>query len=191
MHFGIPMSCLIAIALLGCASTAPVNPAAMNPAHAAADSSSILGVDNFAKISETLYRGEQPTAEGFAELRRRGIKTVVDLRFWHDDASLLAGTGLRYIRLRSNAWHSEDEDVVAFLRIVRDSANQPVFVHCQHGSDRTGLMIGSYRILEQGWSSDEAIAELPAFGFHPVFGNVVRYLRGLEKRKDQMIRDLK
>lgn len=163
----------------GCMSPEPLAPEGMNPAHAAAQPSNIPGVRNFAKISDDLYRGEQPTAQGFAELKRMGIKTIVNLRYWHDDREMLRGLDLQCVRLRANAWHIEDEDVAAFLKVVRDPANRPVFVHCLHGSDRTGAIIGSYRMIEQGWSSDEAVAELSGFGFHSMFGNVVRYLRRL------------
>jgi protein tyrosine/serine phosphatase len=48
-------------------------------------------------------------------------------------------------------------DVVKFLQIVTDPEKVPVFVHCQHGADRTGVMAASYRIIVQGWSKDQAL----------------------------------
>jgi hypothetical protein len=39
-----------------------------------------VGVPNFHQVSERIYRGAQPTTEGFQELAKMGIKTVVDLR---------------------------------------------------------------------------------------------------------------
>ena len=44
-------------------------------------------------------------------------------------------------------WHAEDEDVVAFLKIASNTNNLPVFVHCQRGADRTGMMCAMYRIV--------------------------------------------
>ena len=38
------------------------------------------GVPNFHKVSNDLYRGAQPTAEGMKRLEKLGIKTVVNLR---------------------------------------------------------------------------------------------------------------
>ena len=134
------------------------------------------GLPNFSQVSSGLYRGAQPTAEGFRELRRMGIRTVISLRALHSDRADLEGTGLRYVRISCNAWHPEDEDVLKFLKLMRDPANHPVFVHCQHGADRTGMMVAVYRIVEQGWTIDEAMAELPRFGFHPIWTQIRAYL---------------
>ena len=43
--------------------------------------------------------------------------------------------------------------------------NQPVFVHCKRGSDRTGTVIAVYRMRNDGWTDDEAIKEAKKFGF--------------------------
>lgn len=41
-----------------------------------------------------------------------------------------------------------------------------VLVHCLHGEDRTGIVVAAYRILIQGWSVNQATAEMYKFGFH-------------------------
>lgn len=152
------------------------------PAPGAADASTVRpredlpGLSNFARVSDVLYRGAQPTAEGFRTLKGLGIKTVINLRSLHSDRTLLAGTGLRYVHLRAKAWHPEDEDIAQALRIIRDPAHQPVFVHCQHGADRTGVTVAAYRIVEQGWTTAAAAAELPGFRFHPIWTQVTQYL---------------
>jgi protein tyrosine phosphatase (PTP) superfamily phosphohydrolase (DUF442 family) len=165
----------------GSISVAPAASAA--PSLGAPDASSTLrprddlpGLSNFARVSEVLYRGAQPTAEGFRTLKKMGIKTVINLRSSHSDRPLLAGTGLQYVHIRALAWHPEDEDIAQALRIIRDPAHQPVFVHCQHGADRTGVTIAAYRIVEQGWTTSMASAELPSFHFHPIWTQVIAYL---------------
>lgn len=67
------------------------------------------GLTNYAKVSEALHRGAQPTAEGFAELKKMGIKTVVNLRSFHSDRGKLQGTGLQYVHIYCKAWHPEEE----------------------------------------------------------------------------------
>jgi protein tyrosine/serine phosphatase len=160
----------------------------------------VPGVKNFAKISEILYRGEQPTAEGFGELKKLGVKTVVCLRAFHGDSDLLKGTGLRYVHLNCKAWHPEEEDVAAFLKILRAPENQPVFVHCMHGSDRTGMMVASYRMLEQKWTPEEATMELRNFGFHEMWDDILKFIKNfdaarmrkaIEKCKAPEIREIK
>ncbi len=140
------------------------------------------GLPNLHCVTPTLYRGAQPEPEGFAQLRRLGIKTVISLRSFHSDRDACAATGLDYLQIDEKAWHAEDEDLVTFLRATTDPARQPVFVHCQHGADRTGTMIAAYRIVIQGWSKDQAIAEMTqgGYGFHPLWTNLVQYIRKLD-----------
>src|ERR1700730_5986665 len=38
------------------------------------------GVGNFQKVDDHVYRGAQPTQEGFSNLSKLGIQTVIDLR---------------------------------------------------------------------------------------------------------------
>ncbi len=174
---------LLAFLLLGAVSTgdAPAQSTAptTRPAHIAAAPEPMRGVGNFAKVSPILYRGEQPTAEGFAELKKIGVKTVVSLRNFHGDRDLMKGTGLQYIRINSNAWHPEEEDLIVFLKVLSDPANQPVFVHCAHGADRTGFMVASHRIVELGWTVDEAVEELHQFKFHKIWTKVPEALKAL------------
>lgn len=137
------------------------------------------GLPNFACISPVLYRGAQPTRDGFRQLERLGVKTVVNLRSMHDDRPLLEGTSLRYFRLPTTAWGISQWQMRQFLAIVMDPANQPVFVHCQHGSDRTGFVVGGYRLLEQNWDCESVFVELHTFGFHAIWGHIPQKLRTL------------
>ena len=74
------------------------------------------------------------------------------------------------------------EDVIRFLEIVSDSNNTPVFVHCQYGADRTGVMCAIYRIAVQGWSKEDAIEEMTkgGFGFHSLWSNLAKYIEKLD-----------
>jgi len=168
-----------AIALMACAPAE--EPTKAGPREPLTPHNDTPGLSNYAKVSEALHRGGQPTAEGFAELRKMGIKTVVDLRALHSDRDKLEGSGLQYVRIYCKAWHPEDEDVVKFLQVLRDPKNYPVFVHCQHGADRTGMMVAAYRVVEQGWSVEDAAKELDKFGFHTIWTEIARYLRDFSK----------
>jgi protein tyrosine/serine phosphatase len=140
------------------------------------------GLPNLHKVSEGLYRSAQPTAEGMALLKEMGIRTVVNLRSFHSDRDEIGETGLAYEHIYMKTWHPEDEEVVRFLQIVTDPARQPVLVHCQHGADRTGTMCALYRVAVQGWSKEEAVAEMTEgpFGFHGIHANLVAYVRDLD-----------
>ena len=140
------------------------------------------GLPNLFKVSDDLYRGAQPTDEGFRQLKEMGIKTVVNLRVLHSDRDEMGDVSFDYERFNIKAWHPEDEDIIRFLKIVTDKSRAPVFVHCQYGADRTGTMVAVYRVAVCGWSKDDAIAEMTqgGYGFHPMWQNLVAYVRGLD-----------
>ena len=143
------------------------------------------GLPNLHKVSEDLYRGAQPTAAGFRQLKAMGIKTIINLRSAHSDITLMQGLIFSYEPIPTNAWDMDEKEIVRFLRIVTDKNKTPVFVHCQHGADRTGVMCAVYRIAVCGWSREEAIEEMTkgGFGFHKLWNNLVLRVRNLDIEK--------
>ena len=51
------------------------------------------------------------------------------------------------------------DTVAQIMELVNGKAARPIFVHCLHGADRTGAIVGIYRV-EQGATAKEAIAEM-------------------------------
>ena len=140
------------------------------------------GLPNLHKVSDGLYRGAQPTAEGVRELKKLGVKTIINLRSTKSDGDLLGDTGLACETIPMTAWHAESEDAIKFLKIVTDKTKTPVFVHCLHGADRTGTMCAVYRVVVQGWSKEEAIREMKegGFRFHPIYSNLPKFIETLD-----------
>jgi len=169
-------SILLALLLSACKATPTPTP----PQRAVAPREDIVGIGNYAQVSVVLHRGAQPTAEGFASLKKLGIKTVVNLRLAHSDREMLKGLGLRYVHIPSAAWNPDDDQIARFLAIVTEPKNQPVFVHCEHGADRTGAAVASYRIVEQGWEKKNAEEELTSFGFHPIWARIPEWIARLD-----------
>jgi protein tyrosine/serine phosphatase len=151
------------------------------------------GVPNCHKVSDDLYRGAQPDEEGMRQLEKFGIKTIINLRTFHSDDDEIKDVNIGSDLIRMQPWRPEDKDVVRFLKIVTDKSKTPVFVHCQHGADRTGTMCAIYRIAVQGWSKDEAIEEMTKgdFGFHGIFENLVKYIRELDIEKIKQDAEIK
>lgn len=145
----------------------------------------VVGVPNLHKVSDLLYRCAQPTAPGFKELEKLGIRTVVNLRSEHSDRNMLAGTNLKYYEIPSKATQVKEADLLKFLQIVTNPEEGPYLVHCHHGADRTGLFVAVYRIVVQGWSREEAIREMQkgGFGFHNTYTNIVKYLQTFDPEK--------
>ena len=136
------------------------------------------GLPNCFQLTTNFYRGAQPTKEGMAALKAMGVKTVVNLRALHSDQSRLLDVDLKAERLKLEPWHVRDVDAIAFLKIVANTNNWPVFVHCERGADRTGTMCALYRIAFCDWRKEDAIREMKegGFGFNPAWQNLVHYL---------------
>lgn len=148
---------------------------------------------NLHKISEDLYRCAQPDEAGMRELEKLGIRTVINLRDNNDDVDKATGTKLRLIRFEMNAWEVEEERVARVLALLREKEHGPFAIHCQHGADRTGVVSAMYRVVEQGWSREDAVREMRegGYGFHKIWVNIVRYVNRvdvdkLRKRVDEL-----
>jgi protein tyrosine phosphatase (PTP) superfamily phosphohydrolase (DUF442 family) len=140
------------------------------------------GVPNLFQVTPTLYRSAQPTLQGFKNLEQMGIQTVVNLRGGEDDerAALALGFGLESIPL--SAARNRHESNVRVMRLLGRADLGPVLVHCQHGADRTGMILALYRMVYQGWDSAKAIEEMRkgGYGFHSIWGGLVDYLERVD-----------
>jgi tyrosine-protein phosphatase SIW14 len=149
---------------------------------------SVPGVENAGKISDFLYRGAQPRGEGYAELKKLGVTIVVDLRNSKPVKSeggetreqmKVQAAGMRYVEIPTSAVFGPTEaEVAKFLQLMHDNPNQKVFVHCYFGDDRTGVMVATYRIAIDHWTSDEAYNEMRAYHFHKhliLMGHFVKF----------------
>lgn len=141
-----------------------------------------VALPNFYQVTPHLYRGAQPTSEGLLELKKIGIKTILSLKMFYPEKKQAETLGFRYEQISMKPWHPEKEDLIRFLKIVTDEKNTPVFIHCQHGADRTGMLVAIYRISVCGWDKERAIEEMKQkqFGFHPLWENLIEYIRELD-----------
>jgi protein tyrosine phosphatase (PTP) superfamily phosphohydrolase (DUF442 family) len=170
----------VLILSIACLASSPATGTAPSLALPLVRRNDLPGLRNFAQVSPELWRSAQPTAEGFRQLRKMGLRTVVNLRSVASDRKALAGTGLAYVHIHFATWHPEEEDTVRFLRVVTDPTRQPVLVHCRRGADRTGMMVAIYRVYAQGWTEEAALAELPRFGYSPVWSNLKRFFQKVD-----------
>ena len=126
---------------------------------------------NTYKLTDNLYRGAQPTDEGYKILAKMGIKTIISFRTHKPNKELIESLGMESVHIPLNPALITPAQMARFLQLVSDPEHQPVFIHCRHGSDRTGTMVAAYRMVIQKWSKQDALTEMknPDFGFHRLF----------------------
>lgn len=139
-------------------------------------------LDNGYRVSDGLFRCEQPRANDIADLQALGVRSILNLREHHKDSKALEKAGFTLLLQRMDAGEISVDDLVAALRQIRD-APKPVLVHCWHGSDRTGSVVAAYRIVFQGWTPADPLDELRhgGFGYHEKwFPNIVTLFETLD-----------
>ena len=149
---------------------------------APAEKLKIAGVHNAGKVSEVLFRGAQPSAQGLGELKKLGVTTIVDLRGnrgevqWERQQA--EALGMHFVDIPVLGWSAPaNAQVAQFLKLFEDPG-QKIFVHCRFGSDRTSVMVATYRIALQKWTADQAVDEMYSFGFHyHWYGGMRSYIR--------------
>jgi tyrosine-protein phosphatase SIW14 len=125
-------------------------------------------IDNFGRINENYYRGAQPKDSDYRALAALGIRTVIDLTGdgRADEKRFVERNGMKFFRIpMTTSERPSQAAVTQFLKLVTDPANFPVYVHCQGGRHRTGVMTAVYRMTQDGWTADQAYAEMKKFRF--------------------------
>jgi protein tyrosine phosphatase (PTP) superfamily phosphohydrolase (DUF442 family) len=157
----------------------------LHSAHPVGQKRKIKGVGNFGEVTPTLFRGAQPSQEGFAALAKMGIDIVVDARSGNRtdrEGKEVGKLGMKYVAIPWHCPFPNDAVIAKFLKLLRENPNQKVFVHCRLGDDRTGMMIAAYRMAAQGWTADEAMREMRKFGFSTAHHFLCPGLASYEKR---------
>ncbi len=139
------------------------------------------GADNFYQVNDWLYRSAQPDAEGFKNIEAMGIKTIINLRDTNKDPKIAVGTKLTLLNTPITTWSFDDSDILNALRAV-SQAERPVLIHCRHGADRTGLIVALLRVINEGWSVEDAKQEMlkGGYGFHSIWKNIPEYLDNVD-----------
>ena len=138
---------------------------------------------NFHEFSRNIYKGAQPTAEGFKKLKKMGIKTIIDILPNHSDEKLIEGLGFSYFQIPVKLWKLEDNGVIQYLKIVTNTKNYPVFIHCDDGDEKTGLMVAVYRMYAQNWTTYDATKEFCKTEQHKHWNEVSKCLEDIDKDK--------
>ena len=123
-------------------------------------------IDNFARVSDTVWRGAAPNADDYEALAAAGVAVVVDLRAEADTVSshmLATDLGMRWIHVPVRDGQNPSSAQVSAVAETIAAAKGPVFVHCQAGVGRTGSVIAALAVAD-GAQPVGALIEALRFG---------------------------
>lgn len=144
-------------------------------------------IPNFIALENgKIFRGGRPTEAGINQLKKLGNKTIINLQ-GRDKEDALYGVFAGWLqpgesteaiieeRLKAKSlkmdfisapissfegFSKKDDHLIdGILAIMNDPRNQPIFIHCEHGKDRTGLVIALYRVKYENWEIEDAYQE--------------------------------
>lgn len=144
-----------------------------------------------AVIDGQLYRGARLTPESLSLLQTLGIRTVINLqggdlnnpgmrtiiRVWEpgeilenieSERTLVQDLGMQFMNIPINSLNrfteQESGDVDRALAVMADPNAWPVYIHCEYGRDRTGLLIALFKVRYLGVDAGAAYQEWLAMG---------------------------
>ena len=135
------------------------------------------GIPNLFAVEQDILRGGQPSAEGWAYLKSQGIICVIKLNTEEEGSDAPAeALGMIVHRFpipwwRQTIWHPNKSDVLAAVELIAPHS----YVHCEHGFDRTGLIVACFRVLKQQWKKQDAEDEMIAHEFHKALRGLWEY----------------
>jgi tyrosine-protein phosphatase SIW14 len=127
------------------------------------------GIRNFDEVNAHVYRGAQPTSEGFAYLAKLGVKTILDLREpgarSRAEERAVSALGMHYVSVpMTGLTPPSNAETAKILGLLEDGGSGPVFVHCWRGADRTGAVTAAYHIDHDNWDNTRALQDAKAHG---------------------------
>jgi protein tyrosine/serine phosphatase len=143
-------------------------------------------------IPGRLYRGGQPSGESLERLiARYKIRTVLNMRAcnyperWYvSEAEACARHGVSLLDLNFSAVRMPSRHELRKLVEALDAAETPIFVHCRHGADRSGLASMVALLLLEEYSFETAQGQLGLRYGHIPFGKTTMLDRFMQHYSD-------
>ncbi len=115
-----------------------------------------------------VFLASQPKLEDFAQAKKGGVKTVINLRHASeikefDERKVVEGEGLTYVNLPWDGPGELTDDVFDKAREHLKAAERPILLHCA-SANRVGAVWLPHRVLDGGLSWDAALAEVKIVG---------------------------
>jgi protein tyrosine/serine phosphatase len=121
---------------------------------------------NLHEVAPGVWRSSQPAPYQIRKYKRRGIKTIINLRGVRDcgsyrlEAAACQKQGIRLIDFTTHSRAAPPAELVRRAEEMFRDIEYPVLLHCKSGADRAGLMSALYLILHEKRPAEEAIGQL-------------------------------
>ena len=146
---------------------------------------------NFRQVETDIYRSGKISKEAVPALKGLGIKTVISFDDWpsriEKEKGFLKDSGIEFISIPWSGFDYPEDGVIEKIHaVMKNPAKRPILVHCKHGQERTGVVIATWRIAEEGWDVHRAYQEMRSCGFRPFqYGHLKNYVYDFAKRRGQ------
>lgn len=111
---------------------------------------------NTRRVREGYWIGGRPqTGNEIEALYNAGVRVIISGVLLDDKTfKTITKLGIRHLRVPFGQEFPSPDKLLGAVEGVRSSE---VFVHCEHGSDRSGAMIAFFLVLKHGWRPDHAL----------------------------------
>jgi protein tyrosine phosphatase (PTP) superfamily phosphohydrolase (DUF442 family) len=132
-------------------------------------------IHNLFKLSEDVISGSEPHGEAaFQKLQAMGVKTIVSVDGQVPDVELAQKYGLRYVHVPTEYRGLTNDEVAQLTKTYRE-CEAPFYTHCFHGKHRGPAAAEIGRIVLDGISREQAIAEMRQYcGTAPEYEGLYR-----------------
>jgi protein tyrosine/serine phosphatase len=118
------------------------------------------------RLSKEAWRSAQPAPHHIRALRRRGLRTIVNLRgerlcgsYWLEQA-ICERKGIKLVNFMIRSRAAPTREQIKGARDLFERVEYPMLMHCKSGADRVGMMSALYKIFRGGAPVAEARREL-------------------------------
>lgn len=138
----------------------------------------------FNDIGGGLYLSPQPTEQDLQEAKRRGVKTVIDLRQLTETAipneTLVMQYGLNYLNIPVSKTSPSEQQIEELDQALQQNEG-PFLLHCGTGA-RAAMLLALTRARQNHWTAERTFEEARSMGFDlktsPAFSAFVTHTIG-------------
>lgn len=119
-------------------------------------------------INDKVMLAGQPQPEEWQQLVAQGYRAVINMRSDPERAAVQGHNaeqaGLRYIHLPLPTYEIETEHITHFHDALQQAGDDRLVIHCRTAS-RVALLWMLNRMVHEGWTQEQAEAELQQAGY--------------------------